>query len=121
MSSIVGKIKEMSDTQTFSSGFSKREIVVTTEEKFPQDIKIEFMKERADALSSYKVGDEVSVEYNLRGSEYQGRYFVNVLGWKIEKTQKGSPEKKSEPTSAKPSQKAPKEKPPVDDFEDSPF
>ncbi|MBT5167314.1 MAG: DUF3127 domain-containing protein, partial [Opitutales bacterium] len=33
-----GKVKVIEDTQTFGSGFQKREFVVTSEEKFPQDV-----------------------------------------------------------------------------------
>ena len=42
---VTGKIKLINDTQTFASGFSKREFVVTTAEQYPQDIKFETIKD----------------------------------------------------------------------------
>ena len=80
---VVGKIKVINETQTFDSGFQKREIVVTTEETYPQDIKLEFTKDKCSILDQYKVGQSVTVAFNLRGNEYNGKYYVNLQGWKI--------------------------------------
>ena len=82
---IEGTIKVIFETQTFSSGFTKREFVVTTDEKFPQDIKIECVKERVELLDPFQERDRVKVSFNLRGNEYKDRYFVNLQAWKIEK------------------------------------
>jgi len=44
---LTGKIKLIQETQTFNSGFSKREMVVTVEDgNYPQDISLEFLKEK---------------------------------------------------------------------------
>ena len=80
---VVGKIKVINETQTFDSGFQKREIVVTTEETYPQDIKLEFTKDKCFIIDQYKVGQSVTVAFNLRGNEYNGKYYVNLQGWKI--------------------------------------
>ena len=80
---VKGKIKLINDTQTFDSGFQKREFVVTTNEQYPQDIKMELIKDKCSLLNAYKVGDEVSVDVNLRGSEYNGKYYVNLQAWRI--------------------------------------
>ncbi len=80
-----GRIKVIFDTQTFDSGFKKREFVVTTQEQYPQDIKFELYNDKVDVLTPFSVGDEVNVAFNLRGKEYQGRYFVNVNAWKVDK------------------------------------
>lgn len=82
---VTGKIKLINATQTFDSGFTKRELVVTTNETYPQDIKVEFVKDKCDVLDAYKVGDDVKIGINLRGNEYQGKYYVSIQGWKIDK------------------------------------
>ncbi len=80
-----GTIKVIGDTQTFASGFSKRELVVTTaEDRYPQDIKIDALKEKGDLLEAYKVGDSVKVFFDIRGREYNGRYYVDLSLWKLE-------------------------------------
>ena len=82
---VKGKIKVIGSTQSFDSGFTKRQVVITTAEQYPQDIAIDFVKDKCAVLDAYKVGQDVTVSINLRGSEYNGKYYVNLQGWKIEK------------------------------------
>ncbi|MCE2497217.1 MAG: DUF3127 domain-containing protein [Flavobacteriales bacterium] len=87
---LTGTIKVIFDTQTFPSGFSKREFVVTTQEQYPQDVKFEAIKEKGDMLDSYNEGDQVNVKFNIRGNEYNGRYYVNLQSWQMSKIDGGS-------------------------------
>jgi hypothetical protein len=81
-----GKVKQVFDTQTWDSGFSKREFVVTTQEQYPQDIKFELLKDKTSLLDTYKPGDDIEVSFNVRGSEYNGKYFVNLQAWRLQKS-----------------------------------
>ncbi len=87
---VQGKIKMIGETATFgSNGFRKRELVVTTEEQYPQHIMIEFVQDKTDLLNSYQIGQNVKVSINLRGREWvnpQGetKYFNSIQGWRIE-------------------------------------
>ena len=87
---VIGKIKLINETQTFgSNGFRKRELVVTTDEQYPQMIMIEFIQDKCDILNSYVVGQDVKVSINLRGREWinpqgEAKYFNSVQGWRIE-------------------------------------
>jgi single-strand DNA-binding protein len=88
---LTGTVKCVMDPQTFSSGFTKREFVVTTEgERFPQDIKFECVKERVALLDSVQPGQRVSVTFDLRGNEYNERYFVNLAAWKVQPAEAGA-------------------------------
>jgi len=113
MSEVIGKIKFIGATQDVSASFKKRELVVTTEEQFPQHIMVEFTQDKCDVLNSYSIGQDVKVSINLRGREWvnpQGetKYFNSIQGWKIENN--GEP----------PSQNASEFVPPQQ-HEDSPF
>ncbi|MEM9024638.1 MAG: DUF3127 domain-containing protein [Bacteroidota bacterium] len=68
-----GKIKLINDLQTFDSGFTKREFVVTTQEQYPQDIKMELVKEKCDLIAPYQVGQDITVHFDIRGNEYNAR------------------------------------------------
>jgi len=87
---VQGKVKMVGETQTFgSNGFRKRELVVTTEEQYPQHIMVEFVQDKTDLLNNYAVGQNVKVSINLRGREWvnpQGetKYFNSIQGWRIE-------------------------------------
>lgn len=110
---ISGKVKLILDTQTFDSGFRKREFVITTQEQYPQDVKLECTQDRVSLLDPLNAGDDVDVSFNIRGNEYNGRYFVNLQAWKIEKGGMG----------AAPTPEAPDTKlePLGDDEDDLPF
>ena len=81
---INGKIKLIMDSQSWDSGFTKREFVVTTNEQYPQDVKLEFIKDKTTLLDGLSEGEEVEVSFNVRGNEYNGKYFVNVQAWRLE-------------------------------------
>ena len=107
---ITGKIKLINDTKEYgSNGFRKRELVVTTEEQYPQDLLVEFIQDKCDILNSYKVGESVKVDINLRGREWinpqgEAKYFNSVQGWRIENL----------------SQSAPSQMPPTEQFQPAP-
>ena len=58
---IKGELIKKFDIETFASGFQKRSIVVRTEESYPQEILVEFTKDRIDLLDAHNVGDKVTV------------------------------------------------------------
>lgn len=90
---VQGKIKMIGETQTFgSNGFRKRELVITTEEQYPQHILVEFVQDKTDLLNNFQVGQSVKVNINLKGREWinpQGetKYFNSIQGWRIENLQ----------------------------------
>ncbi len=90
---VQGRIKMVGETQTFgANGFRKREVVLTTEEQYPQHIMIEFVQDKTDLLNAFQVGQQVKVSINLRGREWvnpQGetKYFNSIQGWRIEAAQ----------------------------------
>ena len=89
---ITGVIKLINPTQTFDSGFQKREFVVTTKEQYPQDLKFELVKDKCSDIDKFKVGEYVTVSANIRGSEYQGKYYVSLQAWKIAASGQEKPE-----------------------------
>ena len=90
---VLGKIKKIDETKTFgSNGFRKREMVVTTDEQYPQMIMVEFIQDKCDLLNNFNVGDDVKISINIRGREWinpegEAKYFNSIQGWRIEKSQ----------------------------------
>ena len=80
-----GIVRLVNETQTFASGFCKREFVIeTVAEKYPQMIKFEVVKDKCPSLDSLNKDQPVKVHFNLRGQEHKERFFINLLAWKIE-------------------------------------
>jgi hypothetical protein len=94
---VSGRIKVVNPEQQVSASFKKRELVVTTEEQYPQHIMIEFTQDKCDLLNNYGVGEPVKVSINIRGREWvspQGetKYFNSIQGWRIEKVAADQPQ-----------------------------
>lgn len=87
---IQGRIKVIFATETVGqNGFQKRDLVITTDGQYPQDIIIQFAQGNCALLDNLQVGQMVKIQFNLQGREWtnpQGevKYFNTVLGWKIE-------------------------------------
>jgi len=94
---LTGTVHRISETQTFASGFTKREFIVeTADEKYPQTIKLEAVKDGCAKLDPYREGDDITVSFNLRGNEYNGKYYVSLQAWKIEGDPSGAGQKPAE-------------------------
>ena len=87
---IQGSIKLIGNVQEISPTFKKRELVVTTDEQYPQTISVEFIQDKIDLLNKFEVGQNVKVGINLRGREWENpqtkeiKYFNSIQGWRIE-------------------------------------
>ena len=86
---ITGKIKVIGETQIVGNNFKKRDLVLVTNEKYPQSVLVEMIQANCDALDRFKQGDEVKVLINIKGREWtspQGetKYFTSIQGWKID-------------------------------------
>ena len=80
-----GKVHVIGETEEFgNNGFIKRMIVIETQDQYPQKLPIDFVKDNTKLLDNFQEGQEVKVSINLRGNEYNGKYYVNIQGWKIE-------------------------------------
>lgn len=90
---ILGKIKELGETMTVGSAgtFRKRTVVISTNEQYVQHIPIDFVQDKCDILNSYKEEEEVKVSVNVRGNEYNGKYYVSLNGWRIERLSAEAP------------------------------
>ena len=87
---IQGRVKQIFPSQMVGqNGFEKRDLVIVTEEQYPQTIIIQFTQQRCDLLDSLQVGQVVKVYINIRGREWRSpygeiKYFNTIEGWKIE-------------------------------------
>lgn len=108
---LTGTLLLINETQSFASGFRKRVFVVKTEDsKFPQDIPLEAVKDLCDILDLYDEGDPITVSFNIRGNEYNGKHYVNLQAWRFDRGQKGQRQSGAtsghQPAAAKPKTQA---------------
>lgn len=85
---VVGIIKQVQEV-TEKGTFKSRNVVVTTEEQYPQHISVQFVQDKVGLLDTFTEGQKVKVSINLRGREWvnpegESVYFNTIQGWKIE-------------------------------------
>jgi len=87
---ITGRIKTINDTQTVGkNNFQIRNMVLVTNDQYPQTLLIQFMKDKVNLLDNYTEGSFVKTSINLRGREWENdkgeiKVFNTIEGWKIE-------------------------------------
>ncbi|MFN8699840.1 MAG: DUF3127 domain-containing protein [Flavobacteriales bacterium] len=118
-----GTIKQFFEEKKFPSGFSLREFVITTEDRYPQEIILQFNGEKTSVLEGYRTGEKVKVTFDIRGRESNGRYYNSLVAWKIER--EGATAQPagyaSNAPSAPTSAPTPPPPPPMSDEDDLPF
>jgi hypothetical protein len=86
----IGKLRAIFDTKQISERFTKREFVLeVVDGKYPQTVLFQLTGDRCSNLDQFQVGDEVRVEFNLRGREWKNpqgevKYFNSLDVWRIE-------------------------------------
>ena len=120
MNELEGQIKTIGETTQYGANFRKREFILTTEEKYPQDIKLEFYQDDCQLLDTEEIGNNVTVFYNLKGNEYKGKYYVNLQAWKLTPTDAEKENESSEgaPAPKKRGRPPKKEEPQIESQED---
>jgi single-strand DNA-binding protein len=100
---IRGTVETCLDLETFASGFTKRVLVINTGGDYPQMVPVEFVKDKTELLTGLRKGQEVTAHVNIRGNEYNGKYYANIQGWKLDKGDGGqaAPKQESKPAPAK--------------------
>ena len=92
-----GTISEIKDI-AYVGTFQKREFCLKVEDgKYPQEIKLEMTKDKVSILDAYEVGDEVDVDFNIRGNRAKsGSVYNNLTAWKITQIGRGGRPKPKE-------------------------
>jgi len=81
---ITGRLHKVFDTEQKTESFKAREFVIETQGEYPQFVKFQLTQDRCDLIENYREGDGLKVHFDLRGREWQGKYFTNLNAWKIE-------------------------------------
>ena len=86
-----GKLHTIFETKQVSERFSKREFVLEMSDnpKYVQTVLFQLTGDRCAQLDGMNVGDQVVVEFSLRGREWRSpsgetKYFNSLDVWKIE-------------------------------------
>jgi len=82
---VEGVLHKKFETENKTDTFQAREFVITLEGQYPQFVKFQLVQDRCGAVDPFNEGDKLRVFFDLRGREWNGKYFTNLNAWKIEK------------------------------------
>lgn len=82
---LTGKIIAIGNIQEFKNNFTKRDLIVEVPGEYPQKIKFEVVKDNCKKLDNFSTGHSINVTFDLRGNEYEGKYYTNLVACKFEK------------------------------------
>ena len=83
-----GKIHFVGALRVVSEKFKSKDVVILTEDKYPQFITVQFTQDKTDLLTEQNIGEQVEISINLRGREWKSptgeiKYFNTIEGWQI--------------------------------------
>lgn len=79
-----GRLHKVFDTEQKSASFQAREFVIEVADgKFPQMVKFQLTQDKCSLIDDYSEGDEITVDFDLRGREWNDKYFTNLNAWRI--------------------------------------
>lgn len=82
-------VKSVGALKVISDKFSRRDVILTDgDEKYPQNLLVQFQNKEAGLCDLIREGDLVDVAGELRGREYNGRYYVDVVAHEIHRAEK---------------------------------
>lgn len=84
---LTGKLHKVFDTEQKTDTFKVRDFVVETDGEYPQMVKFQCSQDRCGVVDQFSEGDVVKVSFDLRGREWQGKYFTNLNAWRVEGVQ----------------------------------
>jgi single-strand DNA-binding protein len=85
-----GKIVKIFDAEQKSASFQAREFVIEVADgQYPQMVKFQLVQDKCELVNDYSEGDSVEVEFDLRGREWNGKYFTNLQAWRIARAGEG--------------------------------
>lgn len=83
---IIGIITEISEVNTYGK-LELRTVVVEHNDKYPNEVELQFSNKLKDLPNMYKIGDKVMIEYSLFGAKYNGKRYLKANAFSIAKIQ----------------------------------
>lgn len=85
---ITGELKHIGEVEIITTTNAEKRIFVIEIEpgQYSQEICFELFRDKVSLINNFQIGDTITVSFNLRGREYQGRWWVNLQAWRLAKS-----------------------------------
>lgn len=99
---IEGTLHKKFEIESKSSSFQTREFVITTDGSYQQFVKFQLTQDKCAIVDTFEEGEKVKVTFDLRGREWQGKYFTNLNAWRVESAGSSAIQNQSAVSSSQP-------------------
>lgn len=83
---VEGKLHRVFPTEQKTASFQAREFVLEIPDgNYPQFVKFQAVQERCSLLDGFQEGERLKVSFDLRGREWQGKFFTSLNAWRIDR------------------------------------
>ncbi|MBK6622221.1 MAG: DUF3127 domain-containing protein [Saprospirales bacterium] len=97
---VEGKLIKKYDTENKTGSFQAREFVIEVSSgNYPQFVKFQLVQDRCTLVDVYQEGEMIKVHFDLRGREWNGKYFTNLNAWRIDRPSATAQTKEAQPQS----------------------
>lgn len=87
---VEGKLHRIFPTEQKTASFQAREFVIEIPDgNYPQFVKFQVVQDKCSLLDQFKEGERLKVSFDLRGREWQGKYFTSLNAWRIDRAGAG--------------------------------
>lgn len=88
---VEGKLIKKYDTENKTGSFQAREFVIEISSgNYPQFVKFQLTQDRCTLIDAYQEGEMIKVSFDLRGREWNGKYFTNLNAWRLDRPSSGA-------------------------------
>jgi single-strand DNA-binding protein len=87
---VEGKLHKKYETENKTDSFQAREFVIEVSGQYPQFVKFQLVQDRCTIIDPFNEGEQIKVHFDLRGREWNGKYFTNLNAWRVEKMEQGA-------------------------------
>lgn len=90
---ITGTLVKKYETETKGESFRVRDFVIKANDggQYDNFVKFQTTQDRTAIIDDYNEGDEIKVHFDLRGRQWQEKYFTNLNAWRVEKLNATAP------------------------------
>ncbi len=83
---VEGKLYRIFPTEQKTASFQAREFVLEIPDgNYPQYVKFQVVQDKCSTLDQYREGERLKVSFDLRGREWQGKFFTSLNAWRIDR------------------------------------
>ena len=88
---ITGTLVKKYETETKGESFRVRDFVIKANDggQYDNFVKFQTTQDRTAIIDDYNEGDEIKVHFDLRGRQWQDKYFTNLNAWRVENLSSG--------------------------------